>query len=153
VAADPANRGLAHVSRLDVGTTPVAVNLGLVFRGCYYHVLASYDGGAAAKYGPGAAHLHDLMRHAIERGCRTFDFTIGDERYKREWCDTELTLFDHVGIATARGALIAMPLLAKRALKRWVKQTPVLWNAFSRARKIAASLRGYSTDSRSPADV
>lgn len=142
VAVDSANRGLAHISRLDVGTSPAAVNLGLVFRGCYYHVLASYDGGAASKHGPGAAHLHDLMRHAIERGCRVFDFTIGDERYKRDWCDIEITLFDHVGIATARGALIAMPLLTKRALKRWVKQTPVIWNAVKWAREIAASPRG-----------
>jgi CelD/BcsL family acetyltransferase involved in cellulose biosynthesis len=134
-------RSLAHVSRLDVGATPAAVNLGLTFRSCYYHVLASYDDGELSKFGPGAAHLHDLMGYAISRGYTAFDFTIGDERYKRDWCDTELKLFDHVAIATARGAAAAGPLLAARAVKRWIKQTPVLWDAFTKARAWTGSLR------------
>ena len=54
-------RDLVHVSRLDVGAVPAAVNYGLTFRGCYYHVLASYTDGEMSKFGPGAAHLHDLM--------------------------------------------------------------------------------------------
>ena len=134
LATDPATRHLAHVSRLDVGTAAAAVNLGLTFRDRYYYLLASYDGGELSRFGPGAAHLHELMRQAIERGFRVFDFTIGDEPYKRDWSDTELTLFDHIAVATLRGALVAMPLLAKRRLKRWIKQTPVLWSVFSRAR-------------------
>src|SRR5690606_17737107 len=38
LATDPETRDLVHVSRLDVGAIPAAVNLGLMFRGCYYHV-------------------------------------------------------------------------------------------------------------------
>jgi CelD/BcsL family acetyltransferase involved in cellulose biosynthesis len=136
LATDPATSHLAHVSRLDVGTTAAAVNLGLTFRDHYYYLLASYDGGELSRFGPGAAHLHELMRQAIKRGFRVFDFTIGDEPYKRDWSDTELALFDHISVATWRGALVAMPLLAKRRLKRWIKQTPVLWSVFSRARAV-----------------
>ena len=33
---------------------------------------------------------------AIDRGFRVFDFTIGDERYKRDWCDTEIKLYDTI---------------------------------------------------------
>jgi CelD/BcsL family acetyltransferase involved in cellulose biosynthesis len=66
-----------HVSRLEVGDAIAAANLGLVFRGCYYHVLASFDDGELSRFGPGVAHLHDLLRHAIEGGCTMFDFTIG----------------------------------------------------------------------------
>jgi CelD/BcsL family acetyltransferase involved in cellulose biosynthesis len=134
-------RDLVHVSRLDVGSTIAAVNLGLTFRGCYYHVLASYDDGELSRFGPGTAHLHDLMRYAIDRGCRVFDFTVGDERYKRDWSDTELKLFDHVSIATARGAVAAVPLLAARQLKRWIKHIPVVWSAFTRARALVGSMR------------
>ncbi len=142
VAADPANAAFVHVSRLEVAGVPAAINLGLTFGGCYYHVLASYDGASeAAKFGPGAAHLHDLMRHAIERGCRTFDFTIGDEPYKRDWADTELTLYDHVAVATWRGALPALPLAGMRAVKRFVKRTPLLWSATTRIRELSAALR------------
>jgi CelD/BcsL family acetyltransferase involved in cellulose biosynthesis len=141
LATGPATRHLVHVSRLDTGTMPAAVNLGLMFRGCYYHVLASYDGGEVSKYGPGAAHMHDLMRHAIEHKCTTFDFTIGDERYKRDWSDTELKLFDHVAAATPRGWPVMIASLALGRLKRWIKQTPAVWNAVSKARAFVGSLK------------
>jgi len=140
LATDPATRHLVHVSRLDVGATIAAVNLGLTYRGCYYHLLASYDDGEVSRYGPGAAHLHDLMHYAIDCGLRVFDFTIGDERYKRDWCDTELKLYDFISAATWRGALIAMPMLAAQRLKRRIKQSPVLWNTFSAGRAFIGSI-------------
>ena len=140
IASDPAMRPLVHISRLDVGAIPAAVNLGLTYRDCYYHLLASYDEGEVSRFGPGAAHLHDLMHQAIDRGFRVFDFTIGDERYKRDWCDTELKLYDYIAAATWRGMLIAMPLLAAKRVKRWIKQTPAVWNAFSAARAFIGSL-------------
>jgi CelD/BcsL family acetyltransferase involved in cellulose biosynthesis len=140
LAADPATRPLVHVSRLDVGTTAAAVNLALTYRGCYYHLLASYDDGELSRFGPGAAHLHDLLHYAIDHGFKVFDFTIGDERYKRDWCDTEMKLYDYIAPATWRGALVATPMLAGQRLKRWIKQTPVVWSAFSAARAFIGSL-------------
>ena len=140
LATDPATRHLVHVSRLDVGATAAAVNFGLTYRDCYYHMLASYDDGEVSRFGPGAAHLLDLLHLAIDREFRIFDFTIGDERYKRDWCDTELKLYDFIAPATWRGALVAMPMLATQRLKRRIKQTPVLWNLFSAGRALFGSL-------------
>jgi CelD/BcsL family acetyltransferase involved in cellulose biosynthesis len=142
IVTDPATRQMVHVSRLDVGATPAAINLGLTYRDCYYHLLASYDDGEVSRFGPGAAHLHDLMQFAIERGFKIFDFTIGDERYKRDWCDTELKLFDVIAADNWRGTLVAVPMLGWQRLKRWIKQTPVLWSAVSTLRALAGSLRG-----------
>ena len=140
LATDPATRHLVHVSRLDVGATAAAVNFGLTYRDCYYHMLASYDDGEVSRFGPGAAHLLDLLHLAIDREFRIFDFTIGDERYKRDWCDTELKLYDFIAAATWRGALVAMPMLAAQRLKRRIKQTPVVWNLFSAGRALFGSL-------------
>ena len=140
LATDPATRHLVHVSRLDVGATAAAVNFGLTYRDCYYHMLASYDDGEVSRFGPGAAHLLDLLHLAIDREFRIFDFTIGDERYKRDWCDTELKLYDFIAPATWRGALVAMPMLAAQRLKRRIKQTPVVWNPFSAGRALFGSL-------------
>lgn len=132
---------LVHVSRLDVGDIPAAINLGINFRGRYYHLLASYDDGEVSRFGPGTAHLQDLLQYAIEHGCRVFDFTIGDESYKRDWCDTELALYDHISAATPRGALVAGPVSVVRRLKRWIKQTPVLWDGVGKARAFIGWLR------------
>jgi len=142
IATAPATREMAHLSRLDVGGECAAANLGLIFRGRYYHVIASHGDGEAAKFGPGVAHLHDLMRYAIERKCDTFDFTIGDERYKSEWCDGVFRLYDHVSAATWRGMPAAAAISAERGIKRLIKQTPALWNAASRVREWLGVLRG-----------
>lgn len=124
-----AQRDVVHISRLDVGERTAAANLGLIFRNNYYHLLASYDGGELSKYGPGAAHMHDLIRTAIERGCGAFDFTIGDERYKQEWCDDQIKLYDYVAPATLRGCPVALRLFVVGRLKHFIKQTPALWDA------------------------
>lgn len=143
LATAPSPR-IAHVSRLDIGQVPAATNLGLHFRGTYSHLIASYDDGPLARFGPGAAHLHELMRYAIEHGCTTFDFTIGDEPYKRDWCDSDIKLYDHVSAATLRGAVAAAPVAALRALKRRIKQSPVFWPLLLRGRATAARLRRRS---------
>jgi CelD/BcsL family acetyltransferase involved in cellulose biosynthesis len=141
LASDPATRGFVHVSRLDVGATHAAVNLGLVFGGAYYHVLASYDAGEASRFGPGVVHLQELMAYAIRRGCHTFDFTIGDEGYKREWSDRTLVLHDYRSAATAKGWLVTLPAEALAGAKRVVKQTPFLWRAVSKGRAMVGALK------------
>jgi CelD/BcsL family acetyltransferase involved in cellulose biosynthesis len=139
IATDPATRDIVHVSRLDVGETPAATNLGLIFRGRYYHILASYDEGPVSKFGPGMAHLHDLMGHAIARGCREYDFTIGDEGYKRDWADTELVLYDYYGAITWRGLALTVPSVLIARAKRFVKRSPQL---FELAQRVRARLGG-----------
>ena len=74
---------------------------------------------------------------AIARGCRVFDFTIGDERYKSEWSDQTLLLFDHRSAATVVGWLVAWPQTLIAAAKRFIKQTPVL-NAWATVLRPAA---------------
>jgi CelD/BcsL family acetyltransferase involved in cellulose biosynthesis len=143
LATDPRTRDIVHVSRLDVGTVPASVNLSLQFRNRYHYIFASYDGGELSRFGPGAAHLRDLMAHAISQGCREFDFTIGDERYKFEWSDTETTLVDYFSATTARGWPESQLQRGLAAAKRTIKQNPALWSAFQKVRSAAGSLRRF----------
>jgi CelD/BcsL family acetyltransferase involved in cellulose biosynthesis len=130
-----------HVSRLEVGGEVAAANLGLVFEGRYYHVLASYSDGPVSRYGPGAAHLHELMRYAIGRGCALFDFTIGDEKYKRDWCEIVLKLYDYRAAVTPQGWLLMLPATGGAMVKRFIKQTPVLWRVATKVRAVLADVR------------
>jgi len=140
-AGDPALRDLVHVSRLDVGHETAAASVGLKFRNCYYLILSSYDAGKLARFGPGRAHLHELLRHAIAQEFDRFDFTVGDEPYKRDWSDSELKLHDHLAAVTLRGALVAAVTVPFRRAKRAIKQSPGLWQAFCRARALAGRHR------------
>ena len=139
LSTGPRSRSLVHVSRLDIGGVTAAANLGLVYGGRYYHLLASHDDGETSRFGPGIVHLHGLLQHAIETGCREFDFTIGDERYKQDWCDTEIKLYDHIAAASALGWPAAMATISLRRAKRFIKQTPALWNLVTKARAALGS--------------
>ena len=141
LATSPRYRSLVHLSRLDVGTTWAALNLGLTFRGCYFDILASYDDGETSRFGPGAAHLRELLRYAIERGLNRFDFTIGDEPYKRDWCDAEQQLFDYSAATTLRGLPAAAMAQGWARVKRAIKKSAPLWNAVVRLRAASGSLR------------
>ncbi|MFL6799472.1 MAG: GNAT family N-acetyltransferase [Xanthobacteraceae bacterium] len=142
IASDPAMRHLVHVGRLDVGGSMAAINVGLTFRDCYYLILSSYDDGELARLGPGRAHLNELIQRAISRGFTTFDFTVGDEPYKRDWSDLELKLFDHLAAVSPRGhAIMAVTGVFRRA-KRFIKQSPPLWRAFSKVRALAGCFAG-----------
>jgi CelD/BcsL family acetyltransferase involved in cellulose biosynthesis len=137
MANDPAMAARIHVSRLDVGTQTAAASIGLKYRGCYYLILSSYDAGALSRFGPGRAHLHELLRHSITQRFARFDFTVGDEPYKRDWCNIELNLHDHLTAITFRGWLIGAITAEFRRIKRFIKQSPGLWRAFSKARALA----------------
>jgi len=141
VAVNPAMRPMVHVSRVQIGEVCAAANFGLVLGGTYYHMLASYDDGALAHYGPGALHLRELLAYAIGRGLRRFDFTIGDEPYKREWSDCAATLWDYRGVATWRGWPAFCRAALARPVKRFIKQTPWAWRVVSHARAVLGSLR------------
>jgi CelD/BcsL family acetyltransferase involved in cellulose biosynthesis len=141
MATGPQSSRLTHLSRFDVGPMTAAANYGLMFRGRYYYILAGYDDGDLARFGPGSAQLQDVIRYALEHGCDVFDFTIGDEPYKREWCDAEIRLCDYVSAVSWRGWLAAAPTVPFRHLKRSIKRNPKAWAFVRKARSMMGSLR------------
>jgi len=142
LTTDPRTRDLVHISRLDVGATVAAASLGLRSGSNYYLVLSSYQDGELARLGPGRAHLNELIRYAIGEHIELFDFTIGDEPYKRDWSDIVLRPYDHLAAVTIRGRTVVAAMIAFRGIKRFIKQTPFLWRVFSKARALKGSLSG-----------
>ena len=65
--------GFVHVSRLDVGNEVAAANLGLIFRGSYYHLLASYNGGESVEVRAwrGASARSPALRHGARPARRS----------------------------------------------------------------------------------
>ena len=82
------------------------------------------------------------MQYATEYAHTEFDFTVGDDGYKGDWCEVETLLFDHIAATTVRGLLTRLPRTSFLKAKRFIKQTPVLWEAFSRLRSAAGNLPG-----------
>jgi CelD/BcsL family acetyltransferase involved in cellulose biosynthesis len=139
-ATNPDSQHLVHVSRVQIGDTCAAANFAIVFGDCYYHVLSSYCDGELTRYGPGMLHLRELLAYAVGRGLRLFDFTIGDEHYKLEWSDLRLKLYDYSAAARWRGWPANLFSIARRRIKHFIKQTPVVWRWVCRLRSTIGPL-------------
>jgi CelD/BcsL family acetyltransferase involved in cellulose biosynthesis len=85
--------------------------------------------------------LQDVMRYAAEHDCPLFDFTIGDEPYKREWCDVEISLCDFVSPASWRGSVVAASTVPFRQTKRLIKRNPTAWAFVRKVRSMLGALR------------
>lgn len=110
--------GQLLVSRLRVGDETVATNLGVIHHSRFYGLVMAYEGGNWARYSPGRILLQFLVEWSISRGLETFDFTVGDEGYKRFWADSTLKLYESFYACTLRGACFMTVLRLKEAARR-----------------------------------
>jgi len=143
VTSNPKLRDVIHLSRLDVGATHAAIALGLRHNTHYYLLMSGYHEGPLSRLGPGGAHLLRLLDYAIGQKLERFDFTIGDESYKREWTDIEVGIFAYLETTT----LVGSPAVAiKNAMHRiafLVHGKPALQHPLRKIRAAALALRRY----------
>ncbi len=135
IAQTAAAGGPAHVAALYCGDDIAACSWGLVHGRRYYYVLHTYAGGEIGRCSPGKHLMYHLMQWAIARGVDAFDFTVGDEPYKAEWCEVSQPLRDTVASLSARGSGLAMALHAGATAKRVIKTTPILWRGAEALRR------------------
>ncbi|MBI1262469.1 MAG: GNAT family N-acetyltransferase [Rhizobiales bacterium] len=137
---NPAADDGIQISHLRCGSDIVATNWGLSFKGRYSYILASYDDRhEAARFGPGMVQLMELMKKMADTGHDEFDFSIGDDGYKEQWCEVEVPLYDHLAAASLLGRLALLPQLLMQRAKRFIKQTPLVWAWFTRLRAALAA--------------
>ena len=90
---------------------------------------------------PGDFLFHQMIKRACEDGMAAFDFGVGDEPYKRAWCDVETQHFETVRGFSARGLAYAQFYSLAGKAKLAIKRNPFLFGLIKklRARNAAAS--------------
>jgi CelD/BcsL family acetyltransferase involved in cellulose biosynthesis len=83
---------------------------------------------------PGDILYHLLIEQCCERGFETFDFGVGDEFYKRRWCDTETWHRDTYLPLTAKGRIAVATLTSLAAAKKRIKNSPLLFGLVKKLR-------------------
>lgn len=74
-----------HVSALCLGSVILAVHWGLMWRNIYYYLMPAHNADWG-QFSCGRLLLQTLLMQAFEKErCTYFDFTVGDESYKRTW--------------------------------------------------------------------
>jgi CelD/BcsL family acetyltransferase involved in cellulose biosynthesis len=128
------------VFKLSAGGMLAAAVIALVHQGCFYYQLAVYP-DHAQRFSPGHLLIGRLMEWAIDRGCTRFDFTIGDEAYKAEWCDETWPLGCGAWPRTLRGRIGAVIALAGIAAIRHIKRRPALFRLAAGCRTALGRVR------------
>jgi CelD/BcsL family acetyltransferase involved in cellulose biosynthesis len=88
------------------------------------------------RYSPGRLLIEHLIQWSIRQRLKVFDFTVGGEDYKKEWCNREVKLFEIIKARTFKGKIYFKALMAKRALK----QSPKIVKGVKKARKWISGL-------------
>mgnify|MGYP006098319815 FL=1 len=74
-----------HCSALKLNEEIIAIHWGAVDEKTFYYLMPAFCGGKWSKYSPGKILLEDLMLSCHHSDLKVFDFTSGDESYKKIW--------------------------------------------------------------------
>ncbi|MET2827262.1 GNAT family N-acetyltransferase [Mesorhizobium shangrilense] len=102
---------------------------------CEFGAIADDDLGHTS---PGDFLFFDNIQEACETGFSVYDFSVGDEPYKRFWCDIETQHFEVLVPLTPKGRVLALVLQQGARLKAFVKHNPTIWKLTKSLRKKTA---------------
>nr|WMC99229.1 GNAT family N-acetyltransferase [Aminobacter aminovorans] len=83
---------------------------------------------------PGEYLFFDNISEACGQGFGVYDFSVGDEPYKRQWCDLEIQHADVLAPLTAKGRVYALGLRSLSRAKSVVKNNDRMWALIKRLR-------------------
>ncbi len=99
---------------------------------------------------PGEYLFFDNIEEACAEGLAVYDFSVGDEPYKRLWCDIETQHLDVLLPLTLKGRLVAGSMRLFSALKSSIKNNPTIWRITKALRRRTA---GQSAPEQQAADA
>ena len=102
---------------------------------CEFGAIAEDDLGHTS---PGDFLFFDNIQEACETGFSVYDFSVGDEPYKRLWCDIETQQFEVLVPLTMKGRALALTLRQGAGIKAFIKNSPTIWKLTKMLRRKAA---------------
>lgn len=84
---------------------------------------------------PGDFLFFENIEEAARSGYGIYDFSVGDEPYKRAWCDIEVRQFDTIAALSLKGRAYAAALRGLASAKRSIKSNQRLWAMVKRLRR------------------
>lgn len=96
-------RPIAVLSALLSDGAPIATNFGVVFNNVFHDLAQGFVPGHLDRYSPGTLLNYRTMEWAAEHGLSYYDFTVGDEPYKRHFGAVECPLFEWISPRSSIG--------------------------------------------------
>ena len=111
-----------HFSELRIKDTVLATHVGIVDQTTFYYLMPANEVGIWKKYSPGRILLEFLQEWSTQNELKVFDFTVGGEAYKKQWCNAQTPLYETLIAKTFKGKIY----LIIYNLKNSIKQAPWL---------------------------
>ena len=149
MATDPRTSGMVRVYSLEVNGHAVAATVALAQGGVFNFYVCAYNDAGHRNSSPGTIMLVKLIELASRAGFAKFDFSMGDEPYKAEWCNGLLAISHQTEPLTILGLPCAVLARLSIAAKRGIKANEPLFTALQtvNARRTAL-IRGFGTSAR-----
>lgn len=119
-----ASTGQIHLTVLKLNGEILATHWGAVYRDRFYFLMPTFAAARWGAYSVGRLLLESLLEWCVRRNLKSFDFTIGGEDYKKEWCDGEMGLFEHLRAVTPLG----LPYVAYIRVRRRARRNERCWS-------------------------
>jgi len=110
------SQGFTSLTALEVEGDIVATLFALRHDNAYYLLLSAFRNGEWKSASPGNVILDRMTTHLIESGVGTFDYTIGNESYKRDFAAEPQPLL----VADQPTSILGWPVAMRRALSHQV---------------------------------
>lgn len=133
--------GFIQLCALKLDEQILATHWGMVFKNRFYFFMPTYARGELARYAPGNLLMQHMFDWCLSNDVQIFDFTVGDEPYKKLWCDERLDLYNSSEARTFLGLFYVWLVRIRWRLKRKIKHSPGLFKAASRLRKSLARFK------------
>jgi CelD/BcsL family acetyltransferase involved in cellulose biosynthesis len=122
--------GNLHISSLELNGELISLHWGVVYKKTFYYLMPSLPKSEYMKYSPGRILLQYLIKWSIDNNIKKLDFTIGDEKYKKDWSNRNEFLFSYLESNTIFYLLNYFLLYIKIILKNFLKKSVILKNFY-----------------------
>ena len=99
-----------QLSYLALDNEIMSIHWGIIYKKRFYYLLPSIKDSKFNKYSPGRLLVSLLIRWSISKKLEVFDFTLGEESYKKSWSNKDSYLYNYVKLNTLKG-LYLFPLI------------------------------------------
>ena len=115
-----------HSSTLNIGDESISFHLGFIYLDKYYYFFPSFNQEKWGRYSPSRLHMLDIINEAISKKIKTFDFTVGNERYKKYFADNSSVIYNYEQAISILGHLYLFSLKYFYKLKNTLFKNKIL---------------------------
>ena len=106
-----------HLCALSLNEELIAIHWGVIYKKRFYYLLLSMKEGELDRYSPGRLLISLLIRWSISKKIKIFDFTLGEENYKKSWSNSTDELYNYIKLITLRGFILYYLIKIKLIIK------------------------------------